>query len=216
MPERPTLVVLAGTNGSGKSSIGGEALRAKGGDYFNPDEVTRILLDENPSLDLAAANSLAWQLNVRKLRDAIASGTPYAFETTLGGNTIPALLEEAADKGHKLHLWYVGLGSPELHLQRIAERVARGGLDIPPEKVWQRYLTSLRNLVKLMPKAFEIQVYDNSTDGNPALVPPTPRLVLHVLNGAIEYPAKLGQLEATPAWVKPVVVCAFDHFRSPF
>ena len=57
---RGTITVLAGVNGAGKSSVAGAYIRAAGGDYFNPDEFTRSLLRQNPGLDPAEANSLAW------------------------------------------------------------------------------------------------------------------------------------------------------------
>jgi len=51
----PDIAVLAGTNGAGKSTIGGELLRQAGVPYFNPDEVAREILDENPGLTLNEA-----------------------------------------------------------------------------------------------------------------------------------------------------------------
>ena len=47
---RPTIHVLAGVNGAGKSSIGGAAVRQHGGEYFNPDEAARALREKNPTL----------------------------------------------------------------------------------------------------------------------------------------------------------------------
>ena len=93
---RPALYVLAGVNGAGKSSIGGKALQRAGIDWFNPDTFTRELV-EATARPLADANAAAWQEGVRRLDAAIANGEDYAFETTLGGNTIAAKLRE--------HMW---------------------------------------------------------------------------------------------------------------
>ena len=89
--------MLAGVNGSGKSSIVGAALRARGADYFNPDEKARELVARGMTQE--QANAEAWTTGRRLLERAIEGGLTYAFETTLGGNTIPRLLAEAAQSG---------------------------------------------------------------------------------------------------------------------
>ena len=71
-PAPPRIYVLAGVNGAGKSSIGGAAFRAFGGDYFNPDEAARALLGANRGLDPAQANGLAWGQGRELLECAIA------------------------------------------------------------------------------------------------------------------------------------------------
>lgn len=212
MSEAPILFVLAGPNGAGKSSIGGAYYRSIGRDYFNPDEVTRQILLCNASLDPQEVNSLAWQLNVRMLREAISLRTSYAFETTLGGNTITALLRQAVQAGLRLHLWYAGLDSPERNLCRVAARVARGGHDIPEAKVRERYRSSMLNLIQLVPLTHRLQVFDNSIEADNAM--PEPKLVLAVNAGRIDTPATLDTLRATPDWAKPVVAKAFEVFQG--
>jgi len=111
---RGVIRVLAGTNGGGKSSIGGASLRERGSNYYNPDEVAREILSTGAVVTLAEANSLAWKRGVEELRRAIDRRTNLAFETTLGGNTIQTLLSEAADRGLEVHIRFVCLES--LHL----------------------------------------------------------------------------------------------------
>ncbi|TMH51643.1 MAG: ZTL protein, partial [Betaproteobacteria bacterium] len=110
--------MLAGVNGAGKSSIGGASLRSFGGEYYNPDEAARALMAANPALSQVEANSAAWHQGRRLLERALAERLDYAFETTLGANTIPRLLAEAASQGYEVRIWYVGLASPELHIAR--------------------------------------------------------------------------------------------------
>jgi predicted ABC-type ATPase len=121
----PSIYVLAGTNGGGKSSIGGEMFLDRGVELFNPDEVAKQLRSVNPSLSSETANAAAWQAGARILRRAISERLNFAFETTLGGHTITTLLEAAAHSGIHVHIWYVGLRSPELHIQRVRARVAK-------------------------------------------------------------------------------------------
>ncbi|MGH8574211.1 MAG: hypothetical protein ACREX8_16790 [Gammaproteobacteria bacterium] len=68
----------------------------------------------------------------------MASRLDFAFETTLGANTIPRLLAEAASQGIEVHVWYAGLSSPELHIERVRSRVRKGGHDIPEADIRRR------------------------------------------------------------------------------
>ena len=200
--------MLAGVNGAGKSSIGGAAIRAAGADYYNPDEAARELQAAQPGLSLADANAAAWQAGRRLLERAIQEQLDFAFETTLGGNTIPRLLGEAARRGSEVRIWYVGLESPELHIERVAARVRRGGHPIPEETIRRRYERSRLNLIELLPSLAALKVYNNSEDAEPeAGAAPTPRLVLHLETGRIVGPGP-EEVARTPAWARPIVVAA--------
>jgi predicted ABC-type ATPase len=207
----PRITVLAGANGAGKSSIAGTRLRAAGGAYFNPDEETRRVLTASSGMALGEANGLAWQESVRRLRVAIASKTDYAFETTLGGQTVTELLMEAAATGLELFVWYCGLDSAERHLARVQARVSKGGHDIPEQKIRERYYTSRQNLVRLIPQVTTLRVYDNSVEADPANgQTPCPRLVLELARGNVLFPATPTAMAATPAWAQPIVACAYQ------
>ncbi len=190
----PRLHVLAGVNGAGKSSIGGASLRSFGGEYYNPDEAARALMAANPALSQIEANGAAWHQGRRLLERALAERLDYAFETTLGANTIPRLLAEAASQGYEVRIWYVGLASPELHIARVRSRVRRGGHDISEQDIRRRYEHSRLNLIHLMPKLAALRVYDNS-----------PLLVLHMEKGKI---LNHRDLARSPAWAKPIVAAA--------
>jgi predicted ABC-type ATPase len=209
---RPRIHVLAGVNGAGKSSIGGAAVRHYGGEYFNPDEVARILREKNPALTQADANSAAWRQGASLLSRAIEEHLEFTFETTLGGNTITGLLVQAAEQGIEVHVWYVGLASPELHIERVQARVRRGGHDIPAHDIHRRYEHSRLNLIALLPHLTTLHVYDNSLDADPAVGrTPKPTLVLHMEHGSILGPPDLA---STPTWAKPIVAAALKLNRS--
>lgn len=158
------ITVIAGVNGAGKSSIVGNRIRKSDGDYFNPDEIAKSLIKDTPTLSQTEANSQAWKMGYDKLVDAITYDKEYIFETTLGGNSIAQRLLEAASKGIKVNILYVGLSSPELHLERIAHRVSKGGHNIPEQKVRERYIGSIHNMMTLLPVCYRIDVFDNSAD----------------------------------------------------
>ena len=208
---RPRIYVLAGVNGAGKSSIGGAAFRASGADYYNPDEAARKLMPANPNLSQAELNSAAWHQGVRLLKQAIEERLDFAFETTLGANTIPRLLGQAVSQGIEIYVWYVGLSGPELHIERVQARVRRGGHDIPTEHIRRRYEHSRLNLVEFLPRLTGLRVFDNSADADPAVGRmPKLKLVLHMERGKILNPRDLSH---TPNWAKPIVAAALKLSR---
>jgi len=204
--QRPSVYVIAGVNGAGKSSVAGETFRESGVDYYNPDEAARLLVTANPALTQTEANAAAWHEGVRLLKRAIDERLDFAFETTLGANTIPRLLRNTANAGIEIYVWYVGLESPELHIARVKSRVARGGHDISEEDIRRRYERSRLNLIDLLPVLRALRIFDNSAEADPADgQTPKPILVLSMERGKILGPKDLTH---TRAWAKPIVAAA--------
>ncbi len=198
-----------GTNGAGKSSVGGEMLRQAGGDYFNPDEIARRLRQLHPGWTRRQANATAWAAGVRLLDEAIQDRREHFFETTLGGTTITGKLKSAIRAGFEIRIWYVGLESVELHLARVADRVARGGHDIPEADIRRRFDNSRRNLIRLTPGLAELKLFDNSAEADPyggSL--PEPRLLVH-LRG--EQVIQLAEPATIPEWAKAIVAAALQR-----
>jgi predicted ABC-type ATPase len=204
----PCIHVLAGTNGAGKSSVAGAMFLQTGAEYFNPDEAARRILTANPGISQEEANSAAWHEGKRLLELAIAEGANFAFETTLGGHTITALIEKALVVGHEVRVWYVGLSSPELHIARVRSRVEKGGHDIPEARIRDRYDSSRLNLIRLVSKLTELRLYDNSEEGDPSTsTGAEPKLILHLVRGAI---VSSCDLALTPEWAKPILAAAMN------
>lgn len=206
----PRLFVLAGTNGAGKSSIGGAMIRARGAQYFNPDEASARIRATQPHLSATQANSAAWHEGKRLLQHAIAQRLDYSFETTLGGQSFARLLKQAAEAGFEVRIWYVGLASPEHHLARVKARVRKGGHDIPEADIRRRYDQSRLQLIQLLPHLTELRLYDNTAEADPHKgIAPKPKLVLHWQAGKVVTPQDAAALAQTPEWAKPVVMAAF-------
>jgi predicted ABC-type ATPase len=203
---RPVLYVLAGVNGAGKSSIGGYRLQQAGMDWFNPDTFARELMTDT-GCGQADANSAAWQEGMRRLDAAMKDHTAYAFETTLGGHTVPLKIAEAS-RTHDVLMWFCGLSSPEKHIARVQARVAVGGHDIPEAKIRERYVSALENLLALMPSIAVLQVYDNSVDVARGEAIPDPLLIAEIVGGTLVQPTDLESLRRTPNWAKPLLAAA--------
>ncbi len=200
------IYVLAGTNGAGKSSVGGAMIRESAAEYFNPDEAALRFRSTNPGMTQEEASSAAWLQGKRLLERAISERLDFAFETTLGGHTIAALLRRAISEKIEVRVWYVGLSNPELHIARVRSRVAAGGHDIPESKIRERYESSRLNLVDLMPSLTELRVSDNSEEGDPRKgIAPQPRLLLHMDRRRITDSC---DLTTAPEWAKPILAMA--------
>ena len=196
--------MLGGASGAGKSSIGGEMVRAKGADYYNPDEAAAKLRERDP--EVSDADSRAWNEGIALLDRAIDQRLTFAFETTLGGNTIPRRLQEAAALGIDVKVWFVGLASPDLNIARVRTREASGGHRVDEDTIRKRYDACRSNLITLIPFLAELRVYDNSEEGDPAAgAAPLPRLLLHMVQRKIVSMSAPGE---TPDWVKPILAAA--------
>lgn len=139
-------------------------------------------------------------MSVRRLLDAIERRGVFAFETTLGGRSVPKHIEEAARAGMAVHMWYIGLDSVERHLARIDRRVNAGGHAIPADKVRERYQTSRNNLIRLLPLLTELVLYDNSRDVRGG-GRPVPVLLAHHRRGKR---LEIIDLASMPTWAKPI------------
>ena len=207
-PNKPRIYVLAGVNGAGKSSVGGAMFADAGQEFFNPDLAAQEFLAESPEISQEEANARAWQEGRRLLETSIITRQDFAFETTLGGNTITRLLKEAAKAGIEVRIWYVGLESVDLHIARVRSRVAQGGHDIPEARIRERYDRSRWNLIGLLPNLVELKVFDNTAESDPRAGSwPEPKLLLHWRHGRIVYSHNLVHM---PEWAKPILQRAID------
>jgi predicted ABC-type ATPase len=207
---RPFIFVLAGVNGAGKSSVGGAMLAEYGLTWFNPDSFARELTAQF-SMTPTEANSRAWETGRAQLDAAMADGKNYAFETTLGGRTIPDMLANAA-RTHDVVILFCGLSSVEQHIERVRLRVTNKGHAIPENKIRERWVKSRANLIKLLPHLTRLQVFDNSVDAAPGQDIPDPVLVLEMVEAQVIFPDQddTTELSATPEWARPIVQAALE------
>jgi predicted ABC-type ATPase len=199
------ITVIAGVNGAGKSSIAGRWIRHAGGEYFNPDEVAAKLKARHPHLSATEANAHAWQAGYQQLRSAIEERADFSLETTLGGNSICQLLHQAIDQGQPVRIFFVGLATPELHIQRVDERVARGGHAIPAEKIRQRWVSTIHNMMGLIPRCAAVRVIDNSTPADAQ--GPHPQYLFSLQQDRFD----IAPVDPMPDWAKPLAAIAITR-----
>ena len=151
--------LFAGVNGVGKTTL----FNAMNGNVkksfrINSDEIVREIGKWDSETDQVKAAKIAIGLR----NECMEKGNSFNEETTLTGKTILKLIDKVREKNYKLHLFYVGVGSPDISKERIKKRVADGGHHIPDEVVDKRYKESLKNFEKILKKFDNVVVYDNS------------------------------------------------------
>lgn len=143
--KHPTIYVIAGCNGAGKTTFAKEFLpkEVKCLRFFNADEMARGLSPLKP----AAGAIKAGRLLLQEVRAAIRRKQTFALETTLSGKTYIHLFQQARDEGYEIELHYLWLSSPSQAIRRVQERVMKGGHGVPAADIRRRFKRSLQHLL---------------------------------------------------------------------
>jgi predicted ABC-type ATPase len=100
---------------------------------------------------------------LQRIEELLKEDVTFAIETTLATRSYVNLVKRAQRQGYRVNLLYFWLSSPELAMRRVAERVSKGGHDIPEEIIRRRYTAGINNLFKLfMPAVDYWAIFDNS------------------------------------------------------
>jgi len=142
---RKRLYLIAGANGSGKSTIARVLLPTEGVRFVNPDDIARELNPDAPEHAKIAAGREA----LHRIDEFFDDGESFAIETTLSGIVHVKTLRRAKELGYGTTLIYVFVDSAEICIARIAARVRNGGHYIPDADVRRRYGRSKRNFLNV-------------------------------------------------------------------
>jgi len=155
----PVLTIVAGPNGAGKSTLiryyefeGKENL-------LDTDAIAKRM---NPANPMAAAVAAGREV-INRTREYISNRQSFVLETTFSGNISLNVINSAKAEGFTVNLLYVYLQDPELAVDRVGERVTKGGHFVPAEDVRRRYGRSLENLKTALSLVDHVMIFNNSS-----------------------------------------------------
>lgn len=192
---KPELIVIAGPNGSGKTSVTQKFLHHEWADgivYINPDQVANDMFGDWNSKNaiLEAANYCA-EWREQCLRDRIS----FVFETVLSADDKINFLIRAKEAGFFIRVFFISTTHPSINASRIAKRVMEGGHDVPISKIISRYTKSIINCETIAPFVDRLYVYDNSVNERDA------QIQFRLTNGTLE---KM-YVNELPEWAKNII-----------
>lgn len=176
---RPVLIVIAGPNGSGKTSVTSKILHhewLEDSEYINPDNVARDFFGDwnNQDAILKAANFCNdWR------ERCLAERKSHIFETVMSAGDKVDYILRAKESGFFIRLFFVSTESPTINAKRVANRVLNGGHDVPIPKIISRYDKSIANCIALAPYIDRLYIYDNSIEDAEA------RILFRMSNGEV-------------------------------
>ena len=164
-PRKPELIVIAGPNGSGKTTVTLKFLHHEWSDgvlYINPDQIANDRFgDWNSQEAILKAANYCSELREKSLIDK----TSFVFETVLSSTDKIDFLIRAKEAGFFIRVFFIATNHPSINASRIANRVMEGGHDVPITKIVSRYYKSISNCEIVARIADRLYVYDNSIDG---------------------------------------------------
>lgn len=191
----PLLIVIAGPNGSGKTTITSEVLASEWLEdavYINPDIVAQEKFgDWNSPEAVREAALYCEQWRER----CLANGESLIFETVMSAPDKIDFIRRAKQAGYFVRIFFISTANPTINAARIARRVMKGGHDVPIPKIISRYIKSIANCAEIAPEVDRLYVYDNSLEDVKA------QPIFRLRDG------DLGKLyvESVPEWAKNIL-----------
>ena len=192
---KPVLIVIAGPNGSGKTTITSKILKHEWMEdavYVNPDQVAQERFGDWNSKE---AVMQAVEYCEKQRENCLLDRKSLIFETVLSSEDKVDFIRRAREAGFFIRIFFVATSHPSINAARIAQRVMEGGHDVPITKVISRYYKSILNCKRCATLADRTYIYDNSVDDADA------RLLFRMTSGQLfkQY------TDDIPEWAMPIL-----------
>lgn len=204
--DKPVLIIVAGPNGSGKTSVTEKLLRHQwfdGCEYINPDAIAQTKFNGwNDHDSIIRAANYAEDLREQYLSERKS----FVIETVFSHESKLELIHKAIKAGYFVRFFFISTNNPRINAARIADRVMQGGHDVPIKKIVSRYSKSINNSIaaaKIVDRAY---FYDNSIDDVEA------NLLVRITDGKISKQYVKDHSEIT--WFSKVLEGLFPNIKS--
>ena len=149
----PTLYVIAGPNGVGKTTFADryvpQTIREL--EFVNADLIARGLSPYDPD----SASMEAGRVALTRIRHLIAERRSFTWETTMSGRTAVGWLRAAKKSGYQIKCYFLWVSDVETTLNRIRQRIVEGGHSIEPEVSRRRFLKTIQNFFSVYKTVFD-------------------------------------------------------------
>lgn len=137
----PHLLIVGGPNGSGKTTVAMRYSAFLSVPYIGADAIAVSICPADP----ASARIAAGRQFSRSVGELLASGTSFVAESTLSGRSLRRNLIKAGQRGFEITIAFVFVDSEDVCVARVAERVRKGGHDVPENDIRRRFGRSINN-----------------------------------------------------------------------
>ncbi len=167
---KPVLIIIAGPNGSGKTTITSKILKHEWVEncvYINPYQIALDKFgDWNSQEAILSAAKYAEELRESCIREKKS----LIFETVFSAEDKIQYIEKAIIEGYFVRFFFVSTNHPSINASRITSRVLQGGHDVPITKIISRYYKSILNCSFITPIVDRLYIYDNSLEFEEAIL----------------------------------------------
>ena len=157
----PTLYIIAGPNGSGKTTLAKELIEEDGLDFLNADEIAKSI---NPQ-DISKAYMQAGREFFKRLNEILIEKKSVVLETTLSGKYHNRVIENFKKNGYMVELHFIFLDNPQICIERIKNRVLKGGHNVPNDDVVRRFFRGKKNFMEVKKNVSYWELYYNGESG---------------------------------------------------
>ena len=192
---KPVLIVIAGPNGSGKTSTTRLVIKHEWAEqcvYIKPDEIAQSKFGDWNDVNAvrqAVEYCETWREQLLQERK------DFIFETVLSSEGKVDFMKRAKEAGYFIRMFFICTESPTINAARIANRVMEGGHDVPIKKIISRYEKAIINAIKVAGFADRAYFYDNSIENQNA------QLLFRTIDGKL---AKQ-YADTLPQWTETII-----------